>query len=117
MLKPITLPSLGHFLNGNGWLGSAGLMRFQIENLLALPDKEQRKPEMTAVLWQGPFSRPYAQEIERQTFPVSEEGLTAVLDYLNAKAQTVNEAPPFTDAETMEYYRAKKAEEAAPKEA
>ena len=28
-IKPITLPSLSHFLNGNGWLGSAGLMRFQ----------------------------------------------------------------------------------------
>lgn len=109
MLKPITLPSLSHFLNGNGWLGSAGLMRFQIE--------KPAEGEMTAVLWQGPFSRPYAQEIERQTFPVSEEGLTAVTKYLNAKAQAINEAPPFTDAETTEHYRAKKAEEAAPKEA
>lgn len=109
MEKPISLPTLGHFLNGNGWLGSAGLLRFQIE--------KPQEGEMTAVLWQGPFSRPYAQELERQTFPVTEEGLTAVTDYLNAKAQTVNEAPPFTDVETMEYYRAKKAEEAAPKEA
>ena len=109
MLKPITLPSLSHFLNGNGWLGSAGLMRFQIE--------KPADGEMTAVLWQGPFSRPYAQEIERQTFPVSDEGLAAVLDYLNAKAQAVNETPPFTEEETMAHYRAKKAEEAAPKEA
>ena len=109
MLKPITLLSLSHFLNGNGWLGSAGLMRFQIE--------KPADGEMTAVLWQGPFSRPYAQEIERQAFPVSEEGLAAVLDYLNAKAQAVNETPPFTEEETMAHYRAKKAEEAAPKEA
>lgn len=109
MVKPISLPTLSHFQNGNGWLGSAGVLRFQIEKPI--------EGEMTAVLWQGPFSRPYAQEIERQTFPVSEEGLTAVLDYLNAKAQAVNEAPPFTDGETMEHYLAKKAEEAAPKEA
>lgn len=109
MGTPISLPTLSHFLNGNGWLGSAGLLRFQIE--------KPAEGEMTAVLWQGPFSRPYAQELERQTFPVSEEGLTAVLDYLNAKAQAVNETPPFTDGETMEYYRAKRAEEAAPKEA
>ena len=109
MLKPITLLSLSHFLNGNGWLGSAGLMRFQIE--------KPADGEMTAVLWQGPFSRPYAQEIERQAFPVSEEGLAAVLDYLNAKAQALNETPPFTEEETMAHYRAKKAEEAAPKEA
>lgn len=109
MLKPITLPSLSHFLNGNGWLGSAGLMRFQIE--------KPADGEMTAVLWQGPFSRPYAQEIERQAFPVSDEGLAAVLDYLNAKAQALNETPPFTEEETMAHYRAKKAEETAPKEA
>lgn len=109
MGKPISLPTLSHFQNGNGWLGSAGVLRFQIE--------KPAEGEMTAVLWQGPFSRPYAQEIERQTFPVSEEGLTAVLDYLNAKAQAVNETPPFTEAETMEHYLAKKAEEAAPKEA
>lgn len=106
-IKPITLPSLSHFLNGNGWLGSAGLMRFQLE--------KPREGEMTAVLWQGPFSRPYAKELERQTFPVTEEGLTALTEYLNAKAAQINEAPPFTDAETTEHYRAKKAEEAAPK--
>ena len=98
-IKPITLPSLSHFLNGNGWLGSAGLMRFQLE--------KPREGEMTAVLWQGPFSRPYAKELERQTFPVTEEGLTALTEYLNAKAAQINEAPPFTDAETTEHYRQK----------
>lgn len=108
MGTPISLPSLSHFQNGNGWLGSAGLLRFQIE--------KPAEGEITAVLWQGPFSRPYAQEIERQTFSVTEEGLTAVTDYLNAKAQAVNEAPPFTDAETTAFYHAKRAEEAAPKE-
>ena len=107
-IKPITLPSLSHFLNGNGWLGSAGLMRFQIE--------KPQEDEMTAVLRQGPFSRPYAKELERQTFPVTEEGLTALTEYLNAKAAQINEAPPFTDAETTEHYRAKKLEETAPKE-
>lgn len=108
MGTPISLPTLSHFQNGNGWLGSSGLMRFQIE--------KPAEGEMTAVLWQGPFSRPYAQELERQTFPVTEEGLTAVTEYLNAKAQAVNEAPPFTDAETTAFYHAKREEEAEPKE-
>ena len=106
-IKPISLPSLSHFLNGNGWLGSAGLMRFQIE--------KPQEGEMTAVLWQGPFSRPYAKELERQTFPVTEEGLTALTEYLNAKAAQINEAPPFSEAETTEFYHAKRQEEASPK--
>lgn len=117
-MKPIELPTLGYFKNGNGYLGSAGLLRFQLEN--STPPKESDRVEgqvydLTAVLWQGPFSRPYAQEIGRETFPIHAEGLTALLDYLNAQAQSVNAAPPFTAQETDAFYQEKKAEEAAPK--
>ena len=108
MATPILLPALSHFLNNNGWLGSAGLLRFQIE--------KPQDGEMTAVLWQGPFSRPYAQEIERQAFPVSAEGLAAVTEYLNTKAAQIEARPPFTPEETTAFYQAKKAEEAAAKE-
>ncbi len=107
MATPIDLPTLGHFANGNGWLGSAGLLRFQSE--------KPQEGEMTAVLWQGPFSRPYAREVEQKTFPVSEEGLAAVTEYLDGKAALFETQPPFTEAETSAFYRAKKAEEAAPK--
>lgn len=103
MATPINLPTLGHFANGNGWLGSAGLLRFQIE--------KPQEGEMTAVLWQGPFSRPYAQEVERQTFPVNEEGLAKITAYLDSKAALFETKPPFTGAETSAFYQAKKAEE------
>lgn len=107
-MKPIELPTLGYFKNGNGYLGSAGLLRFQLENLLALPDKDARKSELVAVLWQGPFSRPYAQELGRETFPIDEEGLAALKAHLNAQAEAVNATPPFTPQETNAYYQEKK---------
>ena len=107
-MQPIKLPTLGYFKNGNGWLGSAGLLRFQIEK----PDDEGN---VTVVLWQGPFSRPYAQEIGRETFPLSEAGLEGLVSFLTAKAQELEKNPAFTDAETTAFYQAKKQEEQAPK--
>lgn len=82
------LPSLSHFLNGNGWSGSEGKLRFEIE----APAEEL----LTAVLWQDPFTRKYAEELFRQQFEVSEEGLAALADWLVEKAAEVNAAPPRT---------------------
>ncbi len=105
-MGPVRLPTLGYFKNGNGWLGSAGLLRFQIEK----PADEA----MAVVLWQGPFSRPYAQELGRESFPLSEEGLEALKSFLADKAQQLADHPAFTPAETTAYYQEKKAQELAP---
>ncbi len=105
-MGPVRLPTLGYFKNGNGWLGSAGLLRFQIEK----PADEA----MAVVLWQGPFSRPYAQELGRESFPLSEEGLEALKGFLADKAQQLADHPTFTPAEATAYYQEKKAQELAP---
>ncbi len=106
----VKLPTLGYFKNGNGWLGSLGALRYQIEK----PDKQTG--EMTVVLWQGPFSRPYAQETGRERFPVDEAGLAALKTFLASKAQEMAQEPPFTQEEVNGYYQAKKAEETASNE-
>ncbi len=106
-MKPIELPTMSHFENGNGWLGSAGALRFQIET--------PAEGQMTVVLWQGPFSRPYAQEWKRESFPVSQEGRTALLEYLNAQAAEMEEAPPFSEMELNDFYLQKKEAEKKPK--
>lgn len=109
-MEPIKLPTLGYFKNGNGWLGSAGLMRYQIE-------KPDENGQVTVVLWQGPFSRPYAQETGRETFPLDDEsGLAALREFLAAKAQEMAQNPPFTPEATTAFYQTKKAEETASKE-
>ena len=108
-MQPIKLPTLGYFKNGNGWLGSAGPLRFQIEK----PDGEGN---VTVVLWQGPFSRPYAQELGRETFPLSDAGLDGLVNFLTNRARELAEHPAFTDAETTAFYQAKKQEEQAAKD-
>ena len=102
-MTPIQLPTLGYFKNGNGYLGSAGALRFQIER--------PQEGQMTVALWQGPYSRPYAQELARETFPVDGPGLDALSAYLNAQAQAIAQSPPFSPQELEDYYQSKKAEE------
>ena len=104
-MTPIKLPTLGYFKNGNGWLGSSGIMRFQIEPF----DKETMT--MTVVLWQGPFSRPYAKEIGRERFPLSEEGLNSLLGFLSVRAGELEQQPVFTNHEINAYYQEVKARE------
>lgn len=122
MAAPVQLPTRGHFVNGNGWLGSAGALRYEIETPVEIPqdppekDPEKKQYTATVVYWQGPFSRPYAQEIARETFPVTEEGLAALAAYLDGKAAEMEAAPVFTEEEAFAFYQAKKAEEEKPAE-
>ena len=85
------LPSLSHFLNGNGWSGSEGVLRFEIE-----------KPQddlITVVLWQDPFTRKYAEELDRAHFPVSDEGRGQMAVWLTQRAAEMNAHPPRTPQE------------------
>lgn len=110
-ISPIRLPTFSHFKNGNGWIGSAGILRYEIE--APVKAQEEGAPNtVTCVLWYGPFSRPYAQEFERRTFPVTDEGLASLTDYLTQEAQKAQEAPRYTPEDTMAFYLAKKAQEA-----
>ncbi len=116
-MTPIKLPTLGYFQNGNDWLGSSGALRFQLEN--STPRRESDREEgkvyqLTAVLWQGPFSRPYAQEVGRETFPLTGEGLNALLGFLSVRAREMADRPVFTAEETAAFYQAKKREELSP---
>lgn len=119
MAKPIELPTRGHFVNGNGWLGSAGPLRFQIETPVQLPcdppdkDPEDRDYIADVVCWQGPFSRPYAPELDRQTFPITLVGLEDIKAYLNEKAAKLEENPAFSEEELFRLYQERKAEEDA----
>ncbi len=107
-METIQLPTLGYFQNGNGWLASSGLLRFQIEKPV--------DDAVTVVLWQGPFSRPYAQELGRETFPVTADGLAALSAFLTQKAGEMKDHPTFTAAETTAYYQAQTAAEQPPKD-
>lgn len=72
-------PSRSHFENGNGWSGSMGPLRYEIEG--------PKDGKFVAVTWPEPFSRPFAQEFERAEFELTDDGLAAVQDWVRASAQ------------------------------
>ena len=93
-------PTLSHFLNGNGWSATCGEMRYEVERPI--------DGKMTAVVWYGPYCRQYAEEIGQANFPVTEEGVAAVQEWLARYAKRMNEAPERTVEERETYRRAQK---------
>ncbi|NCB62237.1 MAG: hypothetical protein EOM52_01285 [Clostridia bacterium] len=91
MSELMWLPSLSHFVNGNGWSGGERVLRFQIET--------PADGKLTVVVWQDPFTRKYAEELDRAEFELTEEGIEAMRAWLLEKAADMNDNPPRTPEE------------------
>lgn len=107
MTELMWLPTLSHFTNGNGWSGSARVLRFQIE-----PPADGK---LTAVVWQDPFTRKYAEELLRAEFELSDEGIEAMRIWLLEQAAEMNAHPPRTPQELRAWRDNAKAQETADK--
>ena len=96
MEQDLYLPGLSHFANDNGWSGSRGLLRYEVER--------PQEGRVRTVIWQGPFARRYAPIEEEAVFDVSEEGLAALRAWLLERAEAMNAHPPRTPEECRAYY-------------
>lgn len=90
------MPGLSHFENDNGWTGSRGVLNYEIER--------PQEGRMRVVTWCGPFSRDYAQEDGEAHFPLSEEGIGEMTQWLLTQAQAMNAHPTRTPAECRAHY-------------
>ena len=88
------LPVLSHFQNKNPWSASAGRMRYRI-----LPDVEQET--LTVEVWEGPWSREFSTPELTETFPLSQEGLNALLPWLDQRRQEIESRPARTLEENI----------------
>lgn len=85
MNDEIFLPTLMHWQYGNNWCGSLGRASFWVapqDNLL------------TAQVWTGPTIRELAEIEQTAQFPLSEEGLAQLHDWLLAQTAAVNQTHP-----------------------
>lgn len=96
MEQELWLPTLSHFCNDNGWSGSSGILSYEIEAPV--------EGRVTVVLWYGPFSRPYAEEMDRRQFVMDEAGLEELRDWLATRAAEMNAAPERTPEQTRAWY-------------
>ena len=93
-------PVLSHFQNNNAWLSSDGRLRYRIVPTLdKVPEGEDPTGFVTAETWEGPWAYEFSTVEETKTFPLSEEGLTALPPWLVEWADKVNARPKRSMAE------------------
>lgn len=77
MAEELFLPSLPHWQFGNFWSGSKGTIRYYI----TVSDGEHDK-EMLLEIWHLDVCRELADITQTKTFPVTQEGLDAMREFL-----------------------------------
>lgn len=93
-MEKIFLPVLSHFQNGNFWTASGGRMRCQV-----VPGGDGDC--LTAQVWEGPWNHDDSPIEEERQFPLGEEGLEALRDWLAGWQEQINARPARTLAETI----------------
>ena len=86
-MEDIYLPTLHTFAMNNVFTGSCGALRFKIEpTIVKKTPKEVDMEEsfITAEFWHGPFCYEKSEMEGKETFPMSEEGRTALRSWLES---------------------------------
>lgn len=87
-LKPIELPTLLFWENGNSWYGSQGAARFFLK-----PETPEGAdaPQLTAQLWRGPMSMEGSEILDTAAFPLSQAGLDQAAAWLEERSASLNQ--------------------------
>lgn len=87
-MADIFIPTLHSFAMNNIFTGSCGLFRFRaVPNVVMLTQKEVNMAEssITVEYWHGLFCYEKSEMEGKETFPMSEEGRTAMMHWLQDK--------------------------------
>lgn len=87
------LPVLSHFQNKNPWTASEGRMRCKVLPTLSEAPEEST---LTAEVWEGPWAYEFSTVEEKQTFPLTAEGLDALRAWLTSWYETIQARPRRT---------------------
>lgn len=81
----IYLPTLHWFAMNNPFTGSCGLFRFRIIPNVVMATAKEVDFEASSILcefWHGPFCYEKSEMEQQQTFPMTEEGRSAMQEWL-----------------------------------
>ena len=87
-MEKIYLPTLHTFAMDNSFTGSYGLLRYRVvPTVIKRNAKEVNMEEssITAEYWHGQYCYEKSKMEDKQTFPMSEEGRQAIIDWLTAQ--------------------------------
>ena len=93
-MEPVTIPTLLFWENKNTWYGSKGLARFFIRPVTVPPPEDEPETPPSSILevelWRGPLTRQLSEVLETASFPMTEEGLLQLTQWLEACAAKLN---------------------------
>ena len=90
-MEPVTIPTLLFWENGNTWYGSKGLARFFIHPVIVKSDENASSEHTLEVeLWRGPLTKQLSEVLQTASFPLSEDGLASLTDWLEQQAAVLN---------------------------
>ena len=90
-MSDIMIPTMLFWENGNDWYGSKGNARFYIKPVTRETEGEEPDEQiLTVELWRGPFEKALSEILDTTSFPMSEEGLAQVVEWLEGKAAELN---------------------------
>ena len=91
-MSEIMIPTLLFWENGNSWYGSKGQARFFIRPVQEQPEEgqEPKPPVLTAELWRGPLTKELSQILKETSFPLTQEGLDQLTQWLDQQADGLN---------------------------
>ena len=77
------IPTLSFWENGNTWYGSLGQARFYVAT---------QEDHLTVQLWRGPLAKEFSEILEEASFPISQEGLGELADWVGQLSQALNQS-------------------------
>lgn len=89
-MEPVMIPTLLFWENKNTWYGSKGLARFFIQPVVLEHEDGSSGKMLQVELWRGPLMMSLSEVIETEHFPMTEEGLQEVVDWLELQAALLN---------------------------
>ena len=88
-MAEIFIPTLHTFAMKNTFTGSCGMLRFKIVpkvEMLTPKEVDMANSSMTAEVWRGPLCYEKSEIMATETFPMSEEGRSAMKAWLESFA-------------------------------
>ena len=82
-MEALFIPPLSFWENGNSWYGSLGQARFFIQ---------PQEGQLTLQLWKGPLTKEFSEILEEASFPISQEGLGELADWVGQLSQALNQS-------------------------
>ena len=100
-MEVMFLPVLSHFQNENIWIASDGKLRYQVSPVTVEKEDGTKEELLIGEVWEGPWSREFSVIEEVEEFPMTEDGIEKLRDWLLLESLEISQRPDRSLEEDM----------------